>query len=778
MSARLNSLKIRTQLLLLVVPLLLLLAALAGQRIWNDWRENLEFRTGQAVVTKVNALAALVHQTQLERGLSLIWLNRGESADLDAVKAQRARADQARSEAIATLQASIAKLNGASGFFAKELQVVRALDAELAPLRQQVDARSRPAAEVVAWYTARIEGFIASIYDSVEQSPTLAFGERIQAYGHLVSAREHTGRERNAVNAALQSDAALEPAALVQLATAVARQGVYLDLYRRTAAEDEVRALDKLLDVPAVREAQRIRELVVSRANQGRFGVPAADWWPAITGRMDQLKAHDSRIAESLAAEATAFAARAEQRFWFTLAVSVAVLAATLLLVVLVISGVQKRLAQLQQAMKRIATTFNFRERVQVGGADEIAGTADAFNQMMDVISGALTEVDQVMAALAEGDFSQEVRAPLAGDMDRLKSSVNATRQQLGATMQVLNGALLAMREGDFSRRVQAEAAGEYGRALDAARAAMDALQTMIGSIGRVMEGVAAGNLAERVQAQGRGQLARLRDDINSSLDALARAMVQIHGNTRLVATASNETSTAIGQISDGAQNQTHAIGQVATAVRQTSTAVSDVSRSTSSASEQSRESVAILRQGMDRMQHMVEVVTRIADNSTRISKITEVIEKIAYKTNMLSLNAAIEAARAGEHGKGFAVVADEIGKLAVSSAESSQEIARLVQQAGAETAKAVEAVQQVQTDMGRIENGARQTDGLLGQISSALEEQASAVEEINANLSSLDRIARSNAAAAEQITATVIELSRLADGTRQEVERFRLAQA
>ncbi|MEY2776722.1 MAG: Methyl-accepting chemotaxis protein, partial [Pseudomonadota bacterium] len=44
----------------------------------------------------------------------------------------------------------------------------------------------------------------------------------------------------------------------------------------------------------------------------------------------------------------------------------------------------------------------------------------------------------------------------------------------------------------------------------------------------------------------------------------------------------------------------------------------------------------------------------------------------------------------------------------------------------------------------------------------------------INANLSSLDKIARSNAAAAEQITATVIELSKIADATRQEVERFR----
>jgi methyl-accepting chemotaxis protein len=63
----------------------------------------------------------------------------------------------------------------------------------------------------------------------------------------------------------------------------------------------------------------------------------------------------------------------------------------------------------------------------------------------------------------------------------------------------------------------------------------------------------------------------------------------------------------------------------------------------------------------------------------------------------------------------------------------------------------------------------------MLQRISAALEQQSSAVEEINANLSSLDKIARSNAAAAEQITATVIELSKIADATRQEVQRFQI---
>jgi methyl-accepting chemotaxis protein len=53
------------------------------------------------------------------------------------------------------------------------------------------------------------------------------------------------------------------------------------------------------------------------------------------------------------------------------------------------------------------------------------------------------------------------------------------------------------------------------------------------------------------------------------------------------------------------------------------------------------------------------------------------------------------------------------------------------------------------------------------------LEQQSMAVEQINANITSLDAIARSNAAASEEITATVMELSKIADATRHEVNKF-----
>jgi len=432
-------------------------------------------------------------------------------------------------------------------------------------------------------------------------------------------------------------------------------------------------------------------------------------------------------------------------------------------------------LRDMQLQIAAIETSTDFSKRIKVESHDEVGKASSSLNALLESVQRAVQEVNTVVGSVSAGDFSRRVEAPLRGDMAAMKKVVNDSAESIMLTMNGLNELMQALQKGEFAKRVNLNVSGEFQRAMNQATEAMHALNSMMSDVGSVMQGVSQGNLSSRVHAQGHGDLLTLKTNINLSLDSLSASMRLINQNARQVATASAESSQAIGQISDGAMNQTHAISQVAAAVRQTATSVTDVSRNTEVASQKSKESVHLVRDGIRKMNHMVDVVNSIAANSAKINKITEVIEKIANKTNLLSLNAAIEAARAGEHGKGFAVVADEVGKLAVNSAESSQEIAQLVQKAVEDTRQAVAAVHEVSADMARIESGSQETDDMLQRIASALEQQSSAVEEINANLSSVDNIARSNSAASEQITATVMELSKIADSTHREVEKFRL---
>ena len=149
-----------------------------------------------------------------------------------------------------------------------------------------------------------------------------------------------------------------------------------------------------------------------------------------------------------------------------------------------------------------------------------------------------------------------------------------------------------------------------------------------------------------------------------------------------------------------------------------------------------------------------------------KVAAITEainIIDQIAFQTNILSLNAAVEAATAGEAGRGFAVVAAEVRNLANRSADAAKEIKNLVEDANLKAKQGKDISDSMISGYEKLNEIISETIHIIEDVSSASKEQMLGIEQINDAISLLDRVTQENANEANQTTQISTDVESLA---------------
>jgi len=145
------------------------------------------------------------------------------------------------------------------------------------------------------------------------------------------------------------------------------------------------------------------------------------------------------------------------------------------------------------------------------------------------------------------------------------------------------------------------------------------------------------------------------------------------------------------------------------------------------------------------------------------INEAIDVIDQIAFQTNILSLNAAVEAATAGEAGKGFAVVAGEVRNLASRSAEAAREIKDLVENATSTTNKGKKISDDMRDGYNNLNKLISETIDIIQDVSQASREQLKGIEQINDAISMLDKATQENALEANNVATIANETLQMA---------------
>ncbi len=259
------------------------------------------------------------------------------------------------------------------------------------------------------------------------------------------------------------------------------------------------------------------------------------------------------------------------------------------------------------------------------------------------------------------------------------------------------------------------------------------------------------------------GDQSSLLYDLKMMRDQLGTVMQQVLNNSEALSAASRQVSATAQSISQATTEQVASVEETSSSVEQLNASVQHNTENALITEQMADNSADESKQGGEAVIETVEAMKHIA-------KKIGLIEDIAYKTNLLSLNAAIEAASAGEHGKGFAVVAAEVRKLAESSRLTAAEINELASNSVAIAEKAGTLIDKVLPSIVK-------TSDLVREISAASSEQASGIKQISEAMRQLERVTQQNASASEEMAATAEELNGQAEQLQHIVGFFKLGQ-
>jgi methyl-accepting chemotaxis protein len=281
----------------------------------------------------------------------------------------------------------------------------------------------------------------------------------------------------------------------------------------------------------------------------------------------------------------------------------------------------------------------------------------------------------------------------------------------------------------------------------------------------------------ERRQRQGiMDQVTKVSLSITDIAGAVSAAAIQLEATARGLSGSTDATtreSTAVAAASS----------DVAMNVQTVAAATEELSASIREISEQVRKSAQFAEGAVGSAKQSSAQVVKLQQSASEIGSVVSLINAIAAQTNLLALNATIEAARAGESGRGFAVVAQEVKSLAEQTTRATSEIAeqiKAIQTATSDTAKAIGTV------VGTIE----QISSIALALSSAVDEQGSATQEIAHNASgvsqriadvsrsanAVDRAAREASSGASEVLAVASELARNGEKLRHTISELKVA--
>lgn len=244
---------------------------------------------------------------------------------------------------------------------------------------------------------------------------------------------------------------------------------------------------------------------------------------------------------------------------------------------------------------------------------------------------------------------------------------------------------------------------------------------------------------------------------LRKGLSAIAE---DTHAHINASLTATDKSSISNNTLALNIQHQTIALEQTTASIAELSITVRKNSDHAQQASILAERSMSTADQGSLAVDELIAAMKSIHHSSKEISDIVNVIDRLAFQSNILALNAAVESARAGDAGKGFAVVAGEVRNLAQRSAQAAHKIKDLIENSVEKVAQGAQQAEHAGHSMHTMMNAVREVNHIVYEIAYASSAQSAGLHQIHQAITQIDEITKQNSTLVNDLSQAIHQLS------------------
>ncbi len=389
----------------------------------------------------------------------------------------------------------------------------------------------------------------------------------------------------------------------------------------------------------------------------------------------------------------------------------------TITLIFFIVKKATNPIEKLKDGFENLLHSNDTNISLSVQSKDEIGEVANLFNAYMNKVRAGLKqdekvieEASDVLEKTANGFFVYKVNEKASNPhVEDLKNRLNAMILSTKETLDKINETLRNYSESKFDYKIDDD--GIYG------------------NLGSLTAGIKlVGNNTSEILAM----VMNTGNALNESTQTLSGASNNLSISSNQQAASLEETAAALEEITSTIQANTLATVKM-----------SQLASNVTASAKSGQQLANLTAESMDEINKEV----------SSINEAIEVIDQIAFQTNILSLNAAVEAATAGEAGRGFAVVAQEVRNLANRSAEAAREIKHIVELASKKAKEGKTISDNMIEGYNELNENISNTIITINEVANASKEQEKGIVQINDAINMLDQATQKNAQVADEIS-------------------------